>query len=161
MPNRTPAFAIDRLRRTQTQQGDEIATLREQLHGQSGLQAQLTAAKLDSGLYTPTVSGGTNVASSSSIFGQYLRVGNIVHFSVQLGITPTAGATLTSFLLTLPVASALALNSDAIGDGSAAGATIVPALVRGNLASDGLFISFTPSSNIAQGVRIVGSYQVI
>lgn len=125
------------------------------------LQAQLTAAKLASGLYTPALSGGVNVTSSVSLFGQYLRVGDIVHFAIQVSVVPTTASTLTSFLLTLPVASALAANSDAIGDGSASSTAVVPATVRGDAATDSLFVSFTPASTASQGVRLVGSYQVI
>jgi len=78
-------------------------------------QGRLTAASgntipvLASGTWTPTLTGVLNVASSSASVGQWLRVGNSITCSVNISITPIAGApTLTAIGLSLPVASAFA-----------------------------------------------------
>ena len=61
-----------------------------------------------SGTYTPTISNYLNVASSSvSGVWNYIRVGNIVTVTGQLSITPTSSSVLTSFYITLPIASAM------------------------------------------------------
>lgn len=59
-----------------------------------------------SGTYTPTVSGGSNLASSSTNANvMYTRVGNVVTVSGQIQATPTASGQV-SWNIDLPVATA-------------------------------------------------------
>lgn len=60
-----------------------------------------------SGTYTPTPTGISNVSaiSRSGSYG-YTRVGNQVTVTGTFDLTPTAGTTLTTFYIALPVASA-------------------------------------------------------
>lgn len=59
---------------------------------------------LASGTYTPTLTGVTNVASSTVFAAQYLRVGSTVTVSSRITITPTATGD-TEWRINLPVAS--------------------------------------------------------
>ena len=70
-----------------------------------------------SGTYTPAVTNGTNVASSTAYLLSYIRVGNHVHVDGAISIDPTSSGTLTAWKITLPFASALTANNDLGGAG--------------------------------------------
>jgi hypothetical protein len=55
-----------------------------------------------SGLYTPTATNVSNLSALSVTACQYARVGNTYVISGEVGVTPTANATATSFGLSLP-----------------------------------------------------------
>jgi len=59
---------------------------------------------LDSGLYTPTLTNGTNMAGSTAYQCQWSRVGNTVTVSGKLSIDPTSTGA-TELGISLPVAS--------------------------------------------------------
>jgi hypothetical protein len=58
-----------------------------------------------SGTYTPTLTNGANVSSSTATACHYMRVGNVITVGGQLSITATAANTDTQVTMTLPVAS--------------------------------------------------------
>ncbi|HYD02006.1 MAG TPA: hypothetical protein VEB22_12330 [Phycisphaerales bacterium] len=64
-----------------------------------------TAERVLSGTYTPTLTNSTNVASSTAYPAVYMRVGNVVTVAGACDIDPTAGATLTTLQISLPIAS--------------------------------------------------------
>ena len=71
-----------------------------------GTSSQIELGKiLSSGSYSPTISGETNNIAVSVNAASYIRVGNIVTVSAQLGITMDAGETTGAFEIELPVAS--------------------------------------------------------
>lgn len=73
-------------------------------------QGRLTAASgntiptLDSGTYSPTGTGTTNIDSVSVLSAQYMRVGSVVTVSGAIGVDCTAAGSF-SFRLSLPIAS--------------------------------------------------------
>lgn len=71
-----------------------------------------------SGTYTPTLTGGANVAATSSPSGFYSRVGNVVTVSVAFTVDPTAASVTTQVGVSLPIASALISSGQAIGTGT-------------------------------------------
>lgn len=96
----------------------------EQIPGvQSGGNVKLTPTQIatylgvNSGTYTPTLTNVSNCASLTSDGAQWLKVGTIVTVSGRVQVTPTAGATLTRFRISLPVASnlAAATNHECVG----------------------------------------------
>lgn len=118
------------------------------------------------GRYTPAVSNQVNVASTSisANAGLWQRVGNIVTVSIGFSVAPTSAApTLTSFSLTLPVASNLSgrflsgtVNITNSGDTGFA--------VLGNNSNPGLAnVSFTASSSagVSRNIAVVFQYEVI
>jgi pectate lyase len=60
---------------------------------------------LDSGSYTPTLSAGVNIASSTLYPTSYLRIGNSVTVSGAMKISMTATPATTSFEVNLPIVS--------------------------------------------------------
>jgi hypothetical protein len=64
-----------------------------------------TAIGLESGSYTPTISGYVNGIGASLNAATYIRVGNVATVSVQLEITMDFGETTGAFEIELPVAS--------------------------------------------------------
>jgi hypothetical protein len=70
---------------------------------------------LASGTYTPTLTGVTNVASTTAFTCQYMRVGNTVTVSGKVTITPTSNNTLTVLGVSLPIASNFAAEENCGG----------------------------------------------
>jgi hypothetical protein len=76
------------------------------IHNNADANGGSTQHDLRSGTYTPTLTNGTNVSSSTAYVCQWKRVGNVVTVSGRVDIDPTAtGATVLG--ISLPVASAL------------------------------------------------------
>lgn len=121
-----------------------------------GDQIKKIPAPVESGTYTPTISNAINVATSSPSEFQYMRVGNVVTVSGQVTIETTAAAnTLTSFELSIPIASSFP-NGNEIGgtlwglEGakngggiSCTGANAQAVYYSASIVSDQIFIHFT------------------
>lgn len=71
-----------------------------------------------SSTYTPTITNGVNVASSTAHVFHFMRVGDMVTFGGIVEIDPISGSdTFTEIGISLPVLSDLALTGDASGTG--------------------------------------------
>jgi hypothetical protein len=71
-----------------------------------GTSKQIEVGKMfSSGSYTPTISGETNGIVVTPNSATYIKVGNIVTVSAQLGITMDTGESDGAFEIELPVAS--------------------------------------------------------
>jgi hypothetical protein len=68
-----------------------------------------------SGTFTSTITNGTNVTSSTFVSASYIRSGNTVQGIVQVQITATVNSSVTTFDLSLPVASAFTTATQARG----------------------------------------------
>ncbi len=66
-----------------------------------------TTQTISSGTYTPTLTNGTNVASSGTASAMFSRVGNIVTVSGSLEVDPTSADSNTLLGVSLPIASDL------------------------------------------------------
>lgn len=77
---------------------------------------QVTAGSstIASGTYTPTLTGVTNVTSTTAYVCQYMRVGNVVTVSGKIEVTPTVNNAQTTIGVSLPIASNFA-NSQECG----------------------------------------------
>jgi len=64
-----------------------------------------TDGNIFSGTYTPTLTGITNVTSSTAYVCQYMRVGNVVTVSGKIEVTPTINNAQTTIGISLPIAS--------------------------------------------------------
>ena len=116
-----------------------------------------------SGTYTPTISAGANVASSSAAEHSWHRVGQVVTIQGEIIVTPTAGATYTYVRITIPVASNFANSNECTGGGSVnvSTASITPAMILGEATQNKPQIAFISASTAAHKVRYVLQYQVI
>jgi len=74
-----------------------------------------SAFGLESGTYSPTISGEANGISVPSADGTYMKIGNIVYCSVLLEIQLAPLQDTGSFELSLPVASDLTSQKQCIG----------------------------------------------
>jgi hypothetical protein len=123
----------------------------------------LTTGNINSGRYTPTLTGTANVASSTSASCCYVRVGNIVTVSGYIRITPTAAAnTQTSFRITLPIASNLTAGNDLGGSGSAWRATAATpaALITGDTVNDAANFDYSAQSTSENIIGFNFQYEV-
>lgn len=74
---------------------------------------------IDSGTYTPTLTGVANIDSVTAYLSQYIRIGNIVHVFGTLDADATAVTTQTQVRISLPIASNIAATTDVAGLASA------------------------------------------
>jgi hypothetical protein len=123
----------------------------------------ISSGAISAGTSTPTLSAGVNVASSTGLGFNYLRVGNVVNCSFRANITPTAGApTLTTAEFSLPVASNFSGTGNARGSltwktSSAIGSCYVDAVA----ANDTIKIYFYAASTNAHDISGTFQYVVI
>jgi hypothetical protein len=66
------------------------------------LSTLFTDANVTSGTYTPTITNGANVASSTGRKTHWHRIGDEVFVEGTVDVTATAGATITAFNISLP-----------------------------------------------------------
>lgn len=74
--------------------------------------AASTVAVLDSGTYTPTGTGVTNVDSVTPGLATYMRIGDIVSVAGFMAVNHTTNADATVVRLSLPIASAFTAQDD-------------------------------------------------
>lgn len=121
----------------------------------------ITTGNLNSGRYTPTITGVANVASSGTNSAMYSRVGNVVTVSGYLTITPTTSSTNTAFRINLPIASNLASGVD-LGGAAAlyrSGAS-TGVMVTGDSANDAAFFDYVAPTNTLSTVSYTFQYEV-
>lgn len=98
------------------------------------------------GTYTPTLTGVTNVDSTTAAVCNYMRVGNQVIVSGTLGVDPTA-TTSTAVGISLPIASNFGATTDAAG--VAAGGQLVnePGLISADAANNRATLGFNANAS--------------
>lgn len=111
------------------------------LTGGTIVTGNLSAANLTSGTYTPTLTGVTNVTSSTPANCQYIRNGNTVIVYGSLQVTTTL-AVATEVDISLPVASNIAAATDANGVGNASSAIGTNGYVDGDATNDRARLNF-------------------
>lgn len=123
----------------------------------SWVEANFSTPTLAEGTWTPTLTDITNVTTSSVAgAGSYLRVGSKVTFSVQLSVTPTAGASLTQVDITLPIASALANTYELSGVNSG-----LRGYVIGQTTNDRASVVFTSDVSGAETITVHVTYRIL
>jgi len=115
-----------------------------------------------SSTWTPTITNGTNTASSTAVECLFSRVGDQVTFAGQVAITPTLPATETRITMSLPVASNFTVGRDAGGTfwSSTTGTQSQGGSILADSATDTLAFRMTPASNTASTYYFSGSYRV-
>lgn len=107
------------------------------------------------GEWTPTITNGANVSTSTPHSGNYVRIGNKVMFSGQIDVTPTLAATATDFEISLPIASNFTSIYDANGVNS--GST---GAVAADATDDRLSAGFVSEIAGTQSINISGIYWI-
>lgn len=86
------------------------------------LQAQINLrATSSTGTYTPTLTNTTNITSATATTTRWFRIGNMVHVSGRVTITPTSAATASELQISLPVASNFTNTDQCTGTGASEG----------------------------------------
>lgn len=125
----------------------------------SGTASLLT---VKSGTWTPTVSAGVNIDSTSNAAGNYIQIGNQVTCAFALTLDPTAAAsTLTTFEITIPVASNFSTSRQCNGSGGFDKTPGAAAVVYGSAANDTALIQFFSTSTASGDIRGTFVYSVI
>ena len=115
-----------------------------------------------SGVYTPTLTNGGNVAASTAYQCQWMRIGDTVTVSGKFDVDPTTASVATGLGIALPVASNFGAAEDCAGVGSGGvSSNNVAGGISADVASDRAGISFTPPSAANQGWFFTFTYQVI
>jgi hypothetical protein len=58
--------------------------------GNVNIDGSVTASNFISGTYVPSLTNTTNITSSTAVFVSYIRLGSVVHVSINGSVTPTA-----------------------------------------------------------------------
>lgn len=129
---------------------------------QSGITvgANKTNGSVYGGVYTPTLTGVTNVAASTAFPTNYVRVDNIVTVSGIVAIDPTAGATLTTLGMSLPIASNFVAVYN-LGGAAVTSATGDSWTIAADGANDRAQIDITPSGAGNVTYTFVFTYQIL
>lgn len=114
---------------------------------------------LQYGTWAPSLFNTTNVAGTSAT-GKFTRVGDVVTFSIQVTVDPTATG-LVELGISLPVASAFVADTDATGTATSSGSTDKVAIVKADGANDRLLLSYTCADITAQIFYITGQYTIL
>lgn len=118
-----------------------------------------------SGIYTPTMTTGANVATATPLQGIYQRVGNVVYVSGASLVTTTAAAnTASQFFVSLPIVSNLATAADLSGNANrqaATGTAFSAGTVQADIAADRAQVDFNSSQTTAAGMVWTFSYIII
>lgn len=116
-------------------------------------------ANIASGTYAATLTGISNVATSSAVSDfTYSRTGDVVTFSGAIIITATATSTLTELEVTLPVASSFTSSGNLSGT---VNSDTVFGYVYANTANAKARIAFTsPGTGSPGAVRFICQYKV-
>lgn len=105
--------------------------------------------------WTPTITNGANVSTSTAHSGNYIRIGNKVIFSVIVDVNPTAGLTSTAIDVSLPIASNFNSVYDASGTNSGDDGSV---LADGT--NDRLDVDFVSNVSGDQVIGITGTYWI-
>jgi len=132
------------------------------LHNNANAITGTTNQYIASGTYTPALTVLSNITSSTIAQCQYIRVGNVVTVSGQLLITPTATATISNFLLALPIASTIANTSNLGGSGTFDTNAIVNAVsIVGNIGNNEAYFQFISSGTTSTPLAFSFTYLIL
>jgi len=124
-----------------------------------------TSSSTSSGVYTPTMTVGTNVVSASALQGIYQRVGNVVYVSGASAVVTTAAApTASQFFVSLPIPSNLATVTDLSGNANrqaTAPADFAAGTVQADTVGDRAQIDFNSTQTASAGMVWTFSYVIL
>ena len=134
------------------------------LHNNAGAVTGTANQYICSGTYTPTLTATSNFAGTPTVNGtfKWIRVGNVVHVSGQIGTgVLTSGAdTTTDLKITLPIASSFTTASDLTGS---AGTTVADkwSLILADAAGDRANLLFAASTTSGHTYYLTFLYEVL
>lgn len=111
------------------------------------------------GPFTPTITNGTNVASSTARLCRMLMMGNIVFCSGHVTIDPTAAAQ-TDWYMSLPIPSNFTSAYDASGSFTSLSGTGITGIIFADTANDRLKFDGAAALTAAQDVGFAAAYTI-
>ena len=121
-----------------------------------------TSTSLTSGTYTPTITAEVNLDATTTVTqAQYSRVGATVTVSGRFNANPTTTATITSFEISLPVASNIGAVNDCAGVAFSGAIAGMGAEIIGVIANDTAKIQWIAGDVAAQDWSYTFTYRVI
>lgn len=119
-------------------------------------------APFDSGLYTPTLTNGTNVAASTTFEAQWIRIDDVVNVSGVVSVDPTNATADTRLGVSLPFTSNIGSQEDVSG---VCGQHVVSALsagsVRGDTSNNRAELLMHPSGSGNSAWSFIFQYQIL
>lgn len=120
------------------------------------------APAIASGTYTPTLTNGANVDSTTSAVCQYIRVGNVVTVSGVVSVDPTAsGGTATQVGISFPIASNLASTTQCGGGGAHNVNSPTGVLITSDTANDRAQATFAANTTASASMGFTFTYLVV
>ena len=118
-----------------------------------------------SSYYFPILTDVVNVTLSSEFYTMFFRAGKIIYVSGKAAITPTAGATLTEFEISLPIPSNFTasdqLNGTCVGHtDSGVPTSMANGIITGNVATQTANIKFFSLDTGIHDVRFIFAYEL-
>jgi len=116
---------------------------------------------LASGTYTPTITGVSNLSSSTAVKCHYIRVGNEVTVTGRFTISTTTSSN-ASLRISLPIASDLASTGDLSGSGSTVASALNVYVVEDTTNNNAEFQIATDSTTlVGVGIGFTFTYTVL
>lgn len=103
----------------------------------------LTALMVSSGTYIPTLTNGSNVASSTASNCHWVRIGNQIEITGLISVAATLTATNTVIDISLPVATGMSATTDLSGLMTSNAIAGLSGGIEGNLSSDIARLTYT------------------
>lgn len=121
-----------------------------------------SGGNIDWGTYTPTRSAESNLDSNVTILSaQYMRVGNTVTVSGLFVADPTSTATITSFEMSLPIASNLGANEDLTGVAKMVSVANEGMAIFGNITNNTAIVYWISGNTASQTSTFTYTYRII
>jgi hypothetical protein len=119
-----------------------------------------TDGNVFSGTYTPTLTNTTNVASSTAVICQYMRVGNVVTISGQFSVQATTGGIAFVLGMSLPIASNFTLQRQAGGSFSAGSTALTMNVIVADSTNDRLLITGIMTDTASRACAFHATYLI-
>ena len=130
------------------------------LHNNAGAVTGTANQYIASGTWTPAATNVLNVSSTSVGAFQWVRVGNVVHFSGKITPTCSSGGVFSEVGLSLPIASNFTADGHCSGGGGIA-ASVNGVAVRADATNDRIDVIFIAPSASTHEIFLAGSYVVL
>lgn len=116
---------------------------------------------LDSGVYTPTVTGVSNTDGVTAYQCQYMRVGSVVTVSGIVGIDPTTAGVTTQIGISLPIGSNIGAQEDLGGTGARYNVTEGGFYLVGDIGNNRADVYFLAADAVNRGASFTFTYRIV
>lgn len=126
--------------------------------------AEIAALELSSGTWIPTLFNTTNVTSSTVGVGQWIRVGDVVNFSIRVSAQAASGSSGTPVAtllgVSMPVAADLTAANQVAGNATIGESPYVSGQVVADTVNDRFSLNWFATSTSNRAITITGTYRL-